>query len=123
MRVRPRPRHSIVLFVVFVVVVVAWINSVGIFSMWLQVEQRAEMSRTGMFRSFQLYHPAPESYPPPFTPRTYRLLDLREKLFGHMLSQDDVRILTPGAAITPRRYPIVDFVLAPLLPPMQRGSG
>jgi hypothetical protein len=66
----------------------------------------------------------PESYvPPPSPPRINRSLDLREKLFGHMLSEDDVRILTPGAAITPRRYPLVDFVLAPLLPPMQRGSG
>jgi hypothetical protein len=66
----------------------------------------------------------PESYLPPHSPpRINRPLDLREKLFGHMLSGNDVRILTPGAAITPRRYPIVDFVLAPQIPPMQRGSG
>jgi hypothetical protein len=63
------------------------------------------------------------NHPPhPFTPRTNRLLDLREKLFGHLLSANDVRILTPGTAITPRRYPIVDFVLA-LLSPVQRGPG
>ena len=48
--------------------------------------------------------------------------ELREKLFGLLLSDDDVRIITPGANITPRRYPLVDLLL-PLLTRVRRGPG
>ncbi len=41
-------------------------------------------------------------------------LGLRERSFGHLLSEDDIRsgLITTGPEITPRRYPMVTFILA-----------
>ncbi len=46
-------------------------------------------------------------------------LGLRERLFGHLLSEDDIRsrVVVTGPEITPRRYPTVNFILAQLRSP------
>jgi len=76
----------------FVVVIISWLNEKAISVVLLDAQKRAEMVRT----------------------------EMREKLLGHLLSDNDVRILTPG--VTPRRYPLVD-VLLPLLTRVRRGPG
>ncbi|KAI0272887.1 hypothetical protein BGY98DRAFT_936581 [Russula aff. rugulosa BPL654] len=69
--------------------VISWFNGSEISFLWLRVQDCVKSTRMG----------------------------LRERLFGHLLSEDDIRngLIATGPDITPRRYPTVDFILAQYL--------
>jgi len=72
------------LLALLVVIIISWVKQEDIALLWSGAQERVEMTRT----------------------------ELREKLFGHLLSESDVLLITPGANITPRHYPLVAFLLA-----------
>jgi len=76
------------LIALFIVLIISWLNSYDICSMWLRAQERAKMARMG----------------------------LRERLFGHLLSENDIRsgLIVTGPSITPWRYPTVNFILSQL---------
>ncbi|KAF8470903.1 hypothetical protein DFH94DRAFT_769957 [Russula ochroleuca] len=79
-----------------IALVISWLNDSEISFLWLRVQERAKMTR----------------------------MELRERLFGHLLSEDDVRsgLIVTGPSITPWRYPIVNFILAQLRAPPRNES-
>jgi hypothetical protein len=106
-----------VLIPLLILVVISWLNSVDISDMWLQAQQHAETTRTGTFSLF--YFIIGTITDELFTISTRISQGLRERLYGHLLSEDDIRsgLIDTGPIISPRRYTTVDFILAQLRAP------
>lgn len=78
----------LLLFALSIALVISRLNDSEISLIWLEVQDRAKLTRMG----------------------------LRERLFGHLLSEDDIRSgrIVTGPEIAPRRYPIIDFIIGQL---------
>ncbi|KAH9983709.1 hypothetical protein BJV74DRAFT_797305 [Russula compacta] len=78
-----------ILLSLIVPIIVSWLRSEDIGFLWLRVQRRAETTRAG----------------------------LREKLFGHLLTENDLRDprIALDSSVNPRRYPNFSFILDPLL--------
>ncbi|KAH9990292.1 hypothetical protein BJV77DRAFT_1069026 [Russula vinacea] len=100
-----------------IALVISWFNDSEISFLWLRMQERAKMTRMGASHVF----PSHASHDPD---ELFFTQELREMLFGHLLSEDDVRsgLIVTGPSITPRRYPIVNFILAQLRAPARNES-
>jgi hypothetical protein len=104
-------------FALLIALVISWFNDSEISFLWLRMQERAKMTRMGASHVF----PSHASHDPD---ELFFTQELREMLFGHLLSEDDVRsgLIVTGPSITPRRYPIVNFILAQLRAPPRNES-
>jgi len=104
-----------VLIALGIAVVISWLNGSEFSFLWLRVQDRAKLTRMGAFPTslFRTSHDTDHVCHPHVNPSQITL-GLRERLFGHLLSEDDIHsgLIATGPEITPRRYPNVDFIFA-----------
>ena len=112
---------SAVLVALLIALIISWLNDSEISLLWLQAQDRVKLTRMGAYPPFLFCaHDTDElslSVTPHVNPSQITL-GLRERLFGHLLSEDDIRsgLIATGPEITPRRYPTVAFIAQHLAP-------